>query len=163
MTICDYNVWAHARVYDHLKTLPPLLLHEPVKSVFPSLFDVLVHVYIIDTGWHAVLTGQHAADDYGTIRREIDRLLGETREDSLEGLAARQQQVCAAIAAIARSRSLTEEAVYAGVPMQLGEVMLHIANHGTYHRGNISAMLHQLGHAGVPTDYGFYLYHLRNK
>ncbi|MEC5258611.1 DinB family protein [Bacillus amyloliquefaciens] len=29
-------------------------------------------------------------------------------------------------------------------------------NHGTYHRGNISAMLHQMGYKGVPTDYIFF-------
>ncbi|MEH7531611.1 DinB family protein, partial [Priestia megaterium] len=31
-------------------------------------------------------------------------------------------------------------------------------NHGTYHRGNITAMLRQLGHPGVMTDYVLYLY-----
>ncbi|WP_425464427.1 DinB family protein [Paenibacillus oralis] len=34
----------------------------------------------------------------------------------------------------------------------------HLVNHGTYHRGNVTAMLRQLGHPGTPTDFGFYLY-----
>ncbi|WP_313897918.1 DinB family protein [Brevibacillus sp. FSL L8-0520] len=38
--------------------------------------------------------------------------------------------------------------------------MQHVVNHGTYHRGNIAAMLRQQGYAGVPTDYVFYLYEL---
>ncbi|MFH0068201.1 DinB family protein [Peribacillus sp. NPDC056705] len=29
-------------------------------------------------------------------------------------------------------------------------------NHGTYHRGNVSAMLHQQGERDAPTDYVFY-------
>ncbi|MFC0332820.1 DinB family protein [Paenibacillus sepulcri] len=28
-----------------------------------------------------------------------------------------------------------------------------LVNHGTYHRGNITAILRQLGHPGTPTDY----------
>jgi uncharacterized damage-inducible protein DinB len=37
-------------------------------------------------------------------------------------------------------------------------MILHVVNHGTYHRGNITAMLRQMGYASVPTDYGIYLY-----
>jgi uncharacterized damage-inducible protein DinB len=40
------------------------------------------------------------------------------------------------------------------------ELVQHVVNHGTYHRGNIAAMLRQLGHKGVPTDYVFYLYEI---
>ncbi|MDQ0113805.1 putative damage-inducible protein DinB [Paenibacillus harenae] len=36
----------------------------------------------------------------------------------------------------------------------------HLVNHGTYHRGNVTAMLRQIGHPGTPTDFGFYLYTL---
>lgn len=38
------------------------------------------------------------------------------------------------------------------------ELLTHIVNHGTYHRGNITAMLRQMGYASVPTDYGLYLF-----
>ncbi|MBP1966778.1 DinB family protein [Paenibacillus aceris] len=40
----------------------------------------------------------------------------------------------------------------------INELVQHIMNHGTYHRGNISSMLRQLGHAGASSDYVFYLY-----
>jgi uncharacterized damage-inducible protein DinB len=39
------------------------------------------------------------------------------------------------------------------------EIVYHIVNHGTYHRGNIAAMIRQLGYQGVSTDY---IYYLRN-
>ena len=41
------------------------------------------------------------------------------------------------------------------------DIILHVVNHGTYHRGNVTAMLRQLGHPGVPTDYVYYLYEKR--
>ncbi|KAA6449694.1 hypothetical protein FZC77_20815 [Bacillus swezeyi] len=38
----------------------------------------------------------------------------------------------------------------------------HVVNHGSYHRGNITAMLRQMGHPSVMTDYGLYLYKNKN-
>jgi len=35
----------------------------------------------------------------------------------------------------------------------LGETLLHVANHGTYHRGQIATLLRQLGKTAVSTDY----------
>ena len=43
------------------------------------------------------------------------------------------------------------------------DMILHVVNHGTYHRGNITAMLRQMGYASVPTDYGIYLYINKSK
>lgn len=40
----------------------------------------------------------------------------------------------------------------------VSELLPHVVNHGTYHRGNITAMLRQAGHASAPTDYGLYLF-----
>ncbi|WP_405078856.1 DinB family protein [Paenibacillus chitinolyticus] len=38
------------------------------------------------------------------------------------------------------------------------EVLLQVANHGTYHRGNLSAMLRQIGQSSVMTEYALYWY-----
>ncbi len=43
---------------------------------------------------------------------------------------------------------------------QLSELVQHVVNHGTYHRGNFTTMLRQLGHQGASTDYIFYLYEM---
>lgn len=42
--------------------------------------------------------------------------------------------------------------------VSLSDMIIHIANHGTYHRGNIAAMLRQLGHSSVMTDYAVFWY-----
>ncbi|PYQ50925.1 MAG: damage-inducible protein DinB, partial [Acidobacteria bacterium] len=38
----------------------------------------------------------------------------------------------------------------------LGQMMQHLMNHSTYHRGQIVTMLRQLGAKGVSTDYLLY-------
>jgi len=41
-----------------------------------------------------------------------------------------------------------------GEPFQspVWQIVLHIVNHASYHRGQITTMLRQLGHTPVPTD-----------
>lgn len=51
-----------------------------------------------------------------------------------------------------------EHPKYGKLDTPISGMIKHIVNHGTYHRGNITAMLHQQGESGVPTDYVFYLY-----
>jgi len=39
----------------------------------------------------------------------------------------------------------------------LGETLVHVANHGTYHRGQVATLLRQLGRTPASTDYLRYL------
>ena len=50
-----------------------------------------------------------------------------------------------------------EHPTYGKLETPISDLVRHVVNHGTYHRGNITAMIRQQGHAGVPTDYVFYL------
>ena len=40
---------------------------------------------------------------------------------------------------------------------ELGDALLHLANHGTYHRGQVATLLRTLGHKAAPTDYLFFI------
>lgn len=42
--------------------------------------------------------------------------------------------------------------------LSIAEMIQHIVNHGTYHRGNITAMIHQLGHTSINMDYPRFLH-----
>lgn len=53
----DYHAWANRRFFDHLTTLPKEICTQPVKSVFSSVQEVLVHIYKTDTMWLSVMSG----------------------------------------------------------------------------------------------------------
>ena len=36
---------------------------------------------------------------------------------------------------------------------RLGDALLHLANHGTYHRGQVATLMRQLGRKAASTDY----------
>lgn len=41
--------------------------------------------------------------------------------------------------------------------MKRREILLHVANHGTYHRGNVAALMYQAGTAPPTTDLPVFL------
>lgn len=50
-----------------------------------------------------------------------------------------------------------EHPKYGRLDTHFSDILRHVVSHGTYRRGNVTAMLRQQGYAGVPTDYIFYL------
>lgn len=47
---------------------------------------------------------------------------------------------------------------YAGILNTRYSEFIQVVNHGTYHRGNLSAMLRQIGHSSVMREYGLFMY-----
>jgi uncharacterized damage-inducible protein DinB len=151
-------VWANGKVFKRLKELPHDLLRKEIQSVFPSLFDVLVHMYRIDNVWLLAMSGK-----FDEITSTVERIHVEIKEINLEELESLFIQLYERYRTF--FSTIDMEAVssyphphYGTLNARYGDIVQHVVNHGTYHRGNITAMLRQLGYPGIPTDYVFYLY-----
>lgn len=156
----DYHKWANNRVFEHLDKLPDEVYDRELKSVFSSVKQVLIHVYQVDGMWLSVMSGDTFSETANVIEdlkaksknpnlKDIENLysgLNEQYETFLNG-----QQDLDKVITIEHPR-------YGKLDTPVAELVKHVVNHGTYHRGNITAMLRQQGHAGVPTDYIFYVY-----
>ncbi|WLD93933.1 DinB family protein [Alkalihalobacillus sp. AL-G] len=157
-----YHVWANRKVIDHLKELPEDFYEKEIQSVFSSVSEVMYHILIVDHIWLGVLLG----DPFDQIMSSVNRLTEETKEMAFEAMEVRFHQLSEEYENFLSrqedlDRPLTiEHPSYGRLDASLAQLVQHVVNHGTYHRGNISAMLHQLGHRGIPTDYVFYLYTL---
>ena len=58
---------------------------------------------------------------------------------------------------------VTEHPTFGRLDTHLSELVQHVVNHGTYHRGNLTAMIRQQGYPSVMTDYIMYLYDSQSK
>ncbi|HXQ26583.1 MAG TPA: DinB family protein [Candidatus Acidoferrales bacterium] len=153
-TLYQYNSWANHRTLDSCASLTPEQFTRNLGSSFGSVRDTLVHIlgaeWIWLERWHGrVPTGLPvAADspDFESVRRRWT----EVERDLTDYIA-----------------SLTPEDLHravqlktlAGVPhsQPLWPCLQHLANHSTYHRGQIATLLRQLGAKAVSTDLiGFY-------
>jgi uncharacterized damage-inducible protein DinB len=149
-----YNQWATGQVLDETAPLPSEQLIKNLGGSFSSIYDTLVHLYRADAIWVDRLNG------ISTGLLEAYEAPGCTYD-----LQIAWNQMLAKM--VVWGESLTEEEWHremsyktlAGVPLvtPLWQMVLHVVNHGTHHRGQITHMLRQLGLKPVNLDLiGFY-------
>ncbi|SFL37203.1 Uncharacterized damage-inducible protein DinB (forms a four-helix bundle) [Gracilibacillus orientalis] len=155
----DYHVWANNQVFQHLKQLPDGFFNGTVKSVFSSISEVLIHLYAADIIWLETMK-ESSFDD--TIKK-VEHRKSKAAGTSIDNLEALYEELSTEYYNFLSNQSNPEYIISAEHPQfglcefTLVDLVHHVVNHGTYHRGNISAMLHQQGERGVPTDYAFFI------
>ena len=145
----DSDSWANHRTLDACAALTPEQFTHDLGSSFLSVRDTLVHTYGAEAiwleRWHgrspAGIPGPEAYPDLESVRRryaEVERNL----LDYVASLTSEDVQ------------RVVEFKSFAGMPMAepLWQCLQHVANHGTYHRGQITTLLRQLGAKAVSTD-----------
>ncbi|TCP29422.1 putative damage-inducible protein DinB [Scopulibacillus darangshiensis] len=155
-----YNVWANKTIINRLKELPNDVYQKEITSVFPSVSSVLAHIYIADRGWLGVLSGKEMKEAFAMedeLRERTEKMGIEEMETMFNDLSEQYK------AFLEQNNDLDKKTILNNTwtgkrETSLSEIVLHVVNHGTYHRGNITAMLRQMGHASVMTDYGLYWY-----
>ncbi|NOV00107.1 DinB family protein [Paenibacillus planticolens] len=156
----DYHVWANKRVFARLEELPEEVLHQELGNVFPTIYKGLVHIYQVDTIWLSGMMG----NSYEQIKELLGAIEAKTANKTLTQLQAayrekaEEYRVFLKGADDLQAKKQFPHPTFGVLQASIGELIQHIVNHGTYHRGNISSMLRQLGHAGASSDYVFYLY-----
>lgn len=148
-TLYDYNAWANNRAVEACAAIAPEQFTRDLASSFHSLRDTLAHIYGAEwvwlERWHGRMpTGLPSGvefPDFETTRRrlaDMDRNLVDYVASLTPGDLQRVHEI----------------KTTAGVPyaQPLWQMLQHVANHGTYHRGQVTTMLRQLGAKAVATD-----------
>ncbi len=145
----DFNAWANHRTIEACAALAPEQFTRDLASSFPSVRDTLAHIYgaqwIWLERWHVrtPVAFPSAADfpDLDTVRRrfiEIDRNLVDFAA-SLNADDLHRVIQFKTMAGVANAQPLWQ-------------LLQHVANHSTYHRGQITTLLRQLGAKATSTD-----------
>lgn len=158
LRLYEYNGWANDRLFRRLQELPGDAAHRPLTSVFASVHETLVHMYRVDTVWFYAMCGRGAE-----IMPKVQQIIEETKDMDTAGLYTLFRELFEEIRAFlgrqdADNPTPYQHPQYGTLHATYADIVQHIVNHGTYHRGNVTAMLRQMGHEGVSTDYVFYLY-----
>ncbi len=156
----DYHKWANDRFFEHLKNLPGEVYSKEIKSVFSSIREVIIHIYQTDGMWLSVMSG----DSFPETMKVINQLKEKSVGQDLENMEKLYQEISGRYDAFLMELENLDKPItinhpkYGELTTPITDLVKHVVNHGTYHRGNITAMLRQQGHSGVPTDYIFYIY-----
>jgi uncharacterized damage-inducible protein DinB len=126
---------------------------------------VLAHIYAADTTWLSVMSG----DSFDEIVKTREKLRENTKGKSIEEMEIMFFNLSERFKSFFDRQGNLDQAIFPEHPnfgrleTNFFELVQHVVNHGTYHRGNITAMLRQLGYPGVMTDYVVYLYAINTK
>ena len=147
-----YTTWATQRLVGAAAQLSPEELTHDFKTADRSVLGTLVHVYAADRIWLARLTQAPSAP----FVTDADYRLSVLQED-WPALYVRWQRW---------ANALTEDGVHAiaaykdtkGNPYSqpVWQIVLHVVNHGTHHRGQVAGFLRALGRTPPPLDLSAY-------
>ena len=150
----DYNAWATHRTLEACAALSNEQFTRPLGSSFSSVRDTLAHILEVEWLWlerwrgcsQPMMAALDTYPDLASIRARwvvVERELvgfvcGLSPDDLLR----------------VHSYCNTKGTPYLN---PLGEMLQHLLNHSTYHRGQVTTLLRQLGAPAVSTDLiGFY-------
>ncbi len=158
----DYHDWANIRLFNRLKELPnyETIFNEQIQSVFPSIKDTFAHIYITDQVWLHILHGKsmnEAIQDREQLKKQIDTKSINELEKMFINMANQYKEFLSTLQDV--NGAFVIENPYVGkLETSILELVQHVVNHGTYHRGNISAMIRQLGYSSTMMDFVLYLH-----
>ncbi len=139
--LLDYNYWARDRVLAAVSSISPEQYTRDLGSSFKSVRDTLVHTYSAEWVWYSRWQGTSPTSPIPF--------------DTFPDLPALQT---AWFDLEARTRSFLEQAGDAGIARAmdykllngqpgkaiLWQMLQHVVNHASYHRGQVTTMLRQL-------------------
>ncbi len=117
---------------------------EDLHSSFKSLRDTLVHCYGADRAWLSRVRGEAQSWPQNSDYADLETL----REAWLVVLNTWPKALLEPENNVIQYKSLKGEP-FANT---LGEIVRHVVNHGSYHRGQVATMLRQLGETPASTD-----------
>ncbi|MBB6731485.1 DinB family protein [Cohnella zeiphila] len=155
----DYHVWANDRLFAHLEQLPNEAFHAEVTSVFPSVAQTFGHMYKFEQLFMHVLAKIPNEDIFPKLPGWEEEPKGRTVDEMrrlFAGVADQFRDLLRRTPDPDKAMTI-EHPQYGRLDTRFSDILRHVVNHGTYHRGHITAILRQQGYAGVPTDYMFFL------
>ena len=150
----DYTAWASRRLLEAASSLSPDELNRDFGTADKSVLGTLVHVFAADRVWYARVTGKPRA----TFIDPEDRSLAVLQQEWPKVLAAWRELI-----ASTGMETVVDYKDLKGNPYAspLWQIVLHMVNHGTHHRGQASGMIRAMGHTPPPLDLIAYYRQLR--
>jgi uncharacterized damage-inducible protein DinB len=146
-----YNSWANGLLKDLIIALPEEKQLREISSSFSSLHKTVLHMWDAESSWWQRVKLQER------IIVQSENFTGNI-SDAFQGLLLQNQQWIDFITT-AQERQLQHEVIYRNTRREqfkqpVYQILLHVFNHGSYHRGQLVNMLRQLGIDKIPqTDF----------
>lgn len=147
LQLAAYNLWAHRQLLDVISLLPEAQQKASLPSSFSSLHDTIIHLWNAESIWWQRLRLQELiispGDKFiGTTKEAGEQLLMQSRQWHEWIYNAQEHKLQHVFQYQNSKKEQFKQPVY--------QMLLHLFNHGTYHRGQLVNMLRQLGVSKIP-------------
>jgi len=146
-----YHAWANSLLLNAVSGLTEEQQQAEVKSSFPSLYKTCLHMLDAESIWWQRLKLQE--------KTEFPSVSFSGSFSELAALIVQQNKQWVTWINSVNEHGLQHEFIYSNSKKErfkqpVFQMLLHLFNHGTYHRGQIVTMLRQLGVEKIPqTDF----------
>ncbi len=146
-----YNCWASNKLFDCINNLSDDQVNREITSSFSSIYKTVLHMLDAENiWWQRIKLAEHIdvpSENFKGSIGELTRVLAAQSKQWEEWIAnATENQLTHVFAYQNSKKEQFKQPVH--------EVILHLFNHGTYHRGQLVTILRQLGIDKIPpTDF----------
>jgi uncharacterized damage-inducible protein DinB len=151
LQLAGYHVWANEVLLQVIAQLPEEKHRREIASSFPSLYKTILHMFDAESIWWQRMKLKER------ITRPSDSFTGNMKELCIQ--LQQQNKIWQEWITNAGEHQLQHEFKYQTTKREsfkqpVYQMLLHVFNHGTYHRGQLVTLLRQLGTEKIPpTDF----------
>ena len=142
-----YTAWASRRLVEAAAQLSPEQLSRDFQTADRSVLGTLAHVFAADRIWLARMLNEPIP----TFLTDADYRLSVLQND-WPALLERWQEWARGLTDESAGAMLSYERQGTTYRQPVWQVVLHVVNHGTHHRGQVSGFLRTMGHTPPPLD-----------
>jgi uncharacterized damage-inducible protein DinB len=150
-----YNLWANQKIINCIQQQEQALWYQQTPSSFETLYKTILHMWDAESAWWQRIKLQErivapSQNTEPSLKEASDGLLSQSTQWEAWIKAATEM----ALQHVFQYSNLRKEQF----KQPVFETVMHVFNHGTYHRGQLVTMLRQLGvTSGIPqTDFAFW-------
>ena len=145
-----YNTWANKKILETAKLLSEEQINKDIVSSFPSVYKTVLHLMEVENVWwerlklaeHTTLSGWFTGNFDELSKKLLE--LSQQWHDWIQN--ANEVNITHVFAYQNSKKEHFKQPVY--------EMLLHLFNHQTFHRGQLVTMFRQLGLDKIPpTDF----------
>ena len=148
-TLVEFNYWARDRMLESVSALEAEQYVKPMGNSFSSVRDTVVHIYSAEWIWCSRWHGTSPSSRLNaSLYPDLPAVTSAWRD--------LEQKIRAFVDGLDDMR-ISAEIEYRLMDGQafrspIWQMVQHVVNHGTYHRGQVATLLRQLGARAASTD-----------
>ena len=153
--LARYNAWANKTLFDAVAVLPAGEAVKERPTLFRNIVNTLNHLYAVDLIWQAHLQGrEHGIEALNTVLHadlaqlwQAQQVIDNWYISWSEALAETAANEMVSFTLIGGNRGA----------MRRGDIMVHVVNHTSYHRGFVADLFFHVPARPPLTDLPVYL------